>query len=46
MMRTAVVKPSFAPSTKESYTLIFFRIPVKMKRMMTPNSMMLAISVE
>ena len=46
MIRTAVVKPSLAPSTKESYTLIFFRTPVRINRMITPNRRIFAISVE
>jgi len=46
MMRTAVVNPSLAPSTNESYTLIFFLTPVKINRMMTLNSRIFAINVE
>ena len=45
MMRTAVVKPSFAPSMKASYTFTFFRTPAMMKAMIIIISMILADEV-
>ena len=46
MMRTAVVNPSLAPSTKASYTLIFFLMPATMKPMIMTNKNTLAVVVE
>ena len=40
MIRTAVVKPSFAPSMKASYTFIFFLIPATMNPTMMDSSRM------
>ena len=45
MMRTAVEKPSFAPSMKASYTFTFFLTPARMNTMMMRNSRMFATDV-
>ena len=45
MMRTAVWKPSLAPSTKASYTLTRLRTPATIKQMMMTNSSTLAVVV-
>ena len=44
-MRTAVWKPSLAPSTKASYTFTFLRTPAQMKLQMMLISRMLATVV-
>ena len=44
-MRTAVVKPSFAPSMKASYTFTRFLMPANIKPTMTHISSMLAAKV-
>ena len=45
MMRTAVEKPSFAPSMNASYTFTFLRIPARMNTTMMSISRMLATDV-
>ena len=42
---TAVVNPSFAPSTNASYTFTFFLMPARMKPVMITISRMLATDV-